>query len=147
MVMRIDHIGIAVRSIDESLKIYRDALGMRVDRIQEHEINNVRLAMLPVGESNIELLESTDPNGAIAKFIEQNGECIHHIAFEVSDIKSSIERLKGKGYRFIKTLKEQDAPVSDIEPIKGFSAPKIVFLDPQKTKVILELVERNGSDQ
>ena len=141
MILRVDHIGIAVNSIEDAVKLYSDVLGLKVTKIQNHEVNNVRLAMIPVGESNIELLESTDPEGPIAKFIKKRGEGIHHLALEVSDIQGMIRTLKEEGVLFIKTLKEEDVPLADVEPITGFSGSRIVFLDPKGTKVLIELVE------
>src|SRR5262249_25577943 len=83
---KIDHLGIAVRSIDEALKFYRDLLGLSVTGRETVEIENVHVAMLPLGESRIELLEASQADSVIAKFIEKRGEGIHHVAIKVTDL-------------------------------------------------------------
>jgi len=128
--MKIDHIGIAVNSIEEALKLYTDVLGLEVSGMETVEEQKVKTAILPVGESKIELLESTSPDGAIAKYIEKRGEGMHHLALRVNNIQEALESLKEKGIRLI-----------DEKPRKGVENTNIAFLHPKGTKVLLELVE------
>ena len=130
MIVKIDHIGIAVNNLEDAVKPYTDALGLKVGEIETVEEQKVRIAMIPIGESRIELLESTDSEGPIAKYIEKRGEGIHHLALEVSDIQG-----------MLKKLKEKDIPLIDIEPRIGAGGSRCAFLHPSRTKVLIELVE------
>ncbi len=130
MVLKIDHIGIAVNSIEEAVKLYTEVLGLEVSRMETVEEQKVRTAIIPVGGSKIELLESTSPKGTIAKFIEKRGEGIHHLALGVSNIEDALETLKAKGI-----------PLIDEKPRKGIENTRIAFLHPKGTKILLELVE------
>ena len=130
MIKKINHIGIAVNSIEDALKLYTDALGLKVEDIEIMEAQKVRTAIIPVGESKIELLESTDPEGVIAKYIEKRGEGLHHLALEVSDIQQALDTLKEKGIQLI-----------DERPRRGVKGTRIAFLHPKQTKVLIELVE------
>ena len=98
---KIDHLGIAVRSIDEALKFYRDQLGLEVSLRETVAAEKVHAAMLPLGESRIELLEASEPGSVIAKFIEKRGEGLHHIAMTVPDLTAAVERLKTSGARIL----------------------------------------------
>src|SRR5688500_2937845 len=97
--LTLDHIGIAVRSLDATT-IYRD-LGLEVDHVETVESQRVKTAFLPVGETRLELLEATDPQSPIARFIEKRGEGIHHLCFRVADIDAELAKLKALGYRLI----------------------------------------------
>ena len=132
MIVRIDHIGIAVNSVEDAVKLYTDAFGLKAEDIEMETVEEqkVRAAMIPVGESRIELLESTDSEGPIAKYIEKRGEGMHHLALEVSDIQG-----------MLKTLKEKGLPLIDTEPRIGAGGAKVAFLHPKGTKVLIELVE------
>ena len=130
MIKKIDHIGIAVNSIEEAVKLYTDVLGLKLKDIEVVEEQKVKTAIIPVGESKIELIESTDPEGVIAKYIEKRGEGMHHLALEVSNIQETLE-----------TLQEKDIPLIDQEPRKGVEDSSIAFLHPKGTKVLIELVE------
>ncbi len=130
MVVKIDHIGIAVNSIEEAVKLYTEVLGLEVSSMETVEEQKVRTAIISVGESKIELLESTSPEGTIAKFIEKRGEGIHHLALGVSNIEDALETLKAKGI-----------PLIDEKPRKGIENTRIAFLHPKGTKILLELVE------
>ena len=130
MIVNIDHIGVAVNSVEEALKLYTDTFGLKAGDIETVEEQKVRVAMIPVGESKIELLESTDSEGPIAKYIEKRGEGIHHLALEVSDIQGMLEALKGKGLALV-----------DMEPRIGAGGARVAFLHPKGTKVLIELVE------
>jgi len=130
MAIKIDHIGIAVNSIEEALKLYTDVLGLEVSGMETVEEQKVKTAIIPVGESKIELLESTSPEGIIAKYIEKRGEGMHHLALGVDNIKQALETLKKKG-----------VPLIDEKPRKGVENTNIAFLHPKGTKILLELVE------
>lgn len=130
VIEKIDHLGIAVRSIDEALKVYRDVLGIPVKEIEE--MPNQKLAMLPVGASAVELLEATSPDAAVAKFIESRGEGLHHMAFRVDDIDKALADAKAAGLRLI-----------DETPRTGAGGSRIAFLHPKSAcGVLIELVER-----
>lgn len=130
MIKKISHIGIAVNSIEDALKLYTDALGLKVEDIEIVEAQKVRTAIIPVGESKIELLESTNPEGVIAKYIEKRGEGLHHLALEVSDIQQALD-----------TLREKKIQLIDETPRSGVKGARIAFLHPKQTKVLIELVE------
>ncbi len=130
MIAKIDHVGIAVNDIEEAAKLYTDVLGLEVKGIETVEEQKARTVIIQVGDSKIELLESTDAEGAIAKFIEKRGEGMHHLALEVSNIKEALENLKEKGIQLI-----------DEEPRIGVEKASIAFLHPKGTKILLELVE------
>jgi len=131
MIKKVDHIGIAVRSIDEAVKLYTEVLGLTVRGIEVIVDQKARTAIIPVGETKIELIESTDSEGTIAKFIESRGEGLHHIALEVTSISEALQDLTRKGI-----------PLIDQKPRKGVENTDIAFLHPKGTgRVLLELVE------
>jgi len=130
LIKKINHIGIAVNSIVDAAKLYTEGLGLKVKDIEIVEAQKVRTAFIPVGESKIELLESTDPEGVIAKYIEKRGEGLHHLALEVSDIQQALDTLREKGIQLI-----------DERPRSGVKGTRIAFLHPKQTKVLIELVE------
>lgn len=130
MIKKINHIGIAVSSIEDAVKLYTEVLGLEVKGIEIVEEQKARTAIIPVGETKIELIESTDPEGAIARHIERRGEGLHHLALEVSDIQSALE-----------TLKEKGIPLVDEKPRTGVENSKIAFLHPKGTKALIEIVE------
>jgi methylmalonyl-CoA epimerase len=131
MITKINHIGIAVNSIDESVKLYTDVLGLKVQDIEFVADQKVKTAIIPVGESKIELIESTDPEGTIAKFIESRGEGLHHVALEVGNIQDALGTMVSKGIALI-----------DQQPRKGVENSTIAFLHPKGTgRVLMELVE------
>jgi len=130
LITRIDHIGIAVKSIEDALKLYTDALGLEVKGIEIVETQKVRTAIIPVGESKIELLESTDPEGVIARYIEKRGEGLHHLALAVSDIEQALDDLQSK-----------EVPLIDEKPRSGVEDSRIAFLHPKAAGVLIELVE------
>lgn len=132
MVSKIDHIGIAVKNLDETLKFYEDVLGLKAQGTEVVEEQKVKVAFLPLGDSEIELLESTEPDGPIAKFIEKKGEGIQHMALRVDDIEKAIEEMKAKGMRMI-----------DEKPRYGAGGARIAFMHPKSSRgVLLELTER-----
>src|SRR5258705_8507196 len=99
--MKIDHIGIATKSLEEGLAVWRDALGLKLDSTEEVPEQGVRVAMMVVGDTHVELLEALSPDSAVGKFIAKRGPGIHHIAIEVKDIRASLAELKDKGVRLI----------------------------------------------
>ena len=131
-ITRVDHIGIAVKSIAESLKVY-EAMGLKSVGAEEVAEQKVRVAFLPLGEAEIELLESTSPDGPVAKYIEKNGEGIQHLALRVDNLEAALAELKAQGVRLI-----------DEKPRYGAGGAKIAFVHPRSTGgVLLELSERN----
>jgi methylmalonyl-CoA/ethylmalonyl-CoA epimerase len=129
--MRIDHIGIATRGIEESLGFWRDALGLEVKHTETVAEQGVRVAMLPVGEPRVELLEPTGPDTPVAKFLEKRGPGIHHVAVRVGDIRAALARLKAAGARLI-----------DEEPRVGAGGCLVAFVHPATSGgVLLELVQ------
>src|ERR1044072_2875641 len=108
--MKVDHIGIATRSIEESLKFWRDALGLEVKHTETVEEQGVNSAMLPAAEPRVELLEPTGPASPVAKFLEKRGPGIHHVAVRVSDIRAALARLKSEGARLIDAERLPAAP-------------------------------------
>ncbi|SDY58104.1 MULTISPECIES: methylmalonyl-CoA epimerase [Tindallia] len=133
--LKVDHIGIAVKNLDETLKFYEEVLGMECTGKEEVEEQKVRVAFLPVGDSEVELLESTDSEGPIAKYIDKKGEGIQHIAFRVDNIEQAIATMKEKGIRMI-----------DEKPRYGAGGAKIAFCHPKSTGgVLVELSEREDN--
>jgi methylmalonyl-CoA epimerase len=129
--MKIDHLGIATKGIDEALKFWADALGLENVHTEIVEEQKVRVAMLPLGESRIELLEPTSDDSPISKFLEKRGGGIHHIAIQVDDIEASLKQLKDTGARLI-----------DESPRVGAEGCLVAFVHPSATGgVLLELVQ------
>ncbi len=126
MLTKINHIGIAVTSLDDAIPFYRDALGMSFAGTEEVVEQKVRVAMLHVGESMIELLEPTSEDSPVARFIEKNGAGIHHIAYEVEDIEAAIATLLASGNRMI-----------DEKPRHGAHGSSIAFIHPKSSKGVL----------
>lgn len=128
----IDHIGIAVKSIDESLKFWEATLGIKCHGVEEVVEQKVKTAFLPIQDTEIELLEGTSPESPVAKFIEAKGEGIHHLAIRVDNLEETLAELKLKGVRLI-----------DEKPRCGAGGAKIAFLHPKATGgILLELSER-----
>jgi len=126
MLKKIDHVGIAVNSLDEALPFYRDNLAMVLLGIEEVAEQKVKVAMLEIGESKIELLEPTSSESPIAKFLEKNGPGIHHLAYEVEEIEAAIARLEGEGARMI-----------DRTPRHGAHGARIAFVHPKSSNGVL----------
>jgi len=126
MTGKINHIGVAVRSIEAALPFYRDVLGMHFEGTEEVAEQKVRVAFFAIGESRIELLEPTSDDSPVAKFLEKNGEGIHHVAYEVEDLATTLERLKGLGVRLI-----------DETPRRGAHDTQIAFLHPKASGGVL----------
>src|SRR5688572_21910208 len=129
--MKLDHVGIAVHSIDEALRTYQQRLGFAVHEIVVIDEQKVRVAVLPAGDSRIELLEPTAPDSPIQKFLEKRGEGVHHLCFQVENIQRKIEELKFASLQLISMSSEN-----------GLEGRRIAFLHPKSTHgVLIELVE------
>ncbi len=130
--LKIDHLGIAVSSIDAKKNFWTDVLGLTLEGTETIDEQKVTTAFLPVGESEVELLESTSEDGPVAKYIEKRGEGIQHVAFRVDNIEEALAELKAKGIALI-----------DQTPRIGAGGAKIAFLHPKATSgVLVELCER-----
>ncbi|MBV8897055.1 MAG: methylmalonyl-CoA epimerase [Acidobacteriaceae bacterium] len=131
MNVEIDHLGIAVENIDQALRFYQGALGMQVSSRETVLSERVHVAMLPSGESRIELLEAADADSTIAKFIGRRGPGLHHIALRVNDLAASVEKLKASGAELLN------------EPRQGAGGHTYVFVHPSSTGgVLLELIQK-----
>jgi len=131
-IKHIDHIGIAVKSIGESGKFFTDILGLKLENEETVEEQKVKTGFFPITDSEIELLESTEPDGPVAKHINARGEGIQHIAFRVENIDEAVQELKEKGVRMI-----------DQEPRKGAGGARIAFIHPKESHgVLVELCEK-----
>lgn len=131
-ILHIDHIGVAVNSNAEGKTFWSDILGLPYEGEETVAEQKVTTAFMPVGESEVELLESTEPGGPIGKFIEKKGQGVHHIAFRVENIDQALEELKAKGVQLI-----------DETARKGAGGARIAFLHPKATGgVLVELCER-----
>ena len=129
MMKKIDHIGVAVNSLEESIPLYRDAFGMKLHAVEEVPDQKVKVAMFEVGNVHIELLEPTSPESPIAKFLEKNGPGMHHICYEVEDVDNSLQEIAEKGVRLI-----------DQASRPGAGGKRVGFLHPKSTgSVLVEL--------
>ena len=127
----IEHIGIAVENMENAIAYYENILGLKCYKIEEVADQKVKTAFFQIGQTKIELLESTSPDGPVAKFIEKKGEGIHHIAFDVEDIVAEIERLKNEGFLILNEI-----------PKKGADNKLVAFLHPKGTNgVLIELCQ------
>lgn len=133
MLKKINHIGIAVKSLENSIPFYRDQLGMTFEGTEEVAEQKVRVAFLQIGESRIELLEPTSEDSPIAKFLEKKGEGVHHMAYEVDDVVATLADLKEKGIRLI-----------DETPRRGAHNSLIAFLHPKATGGVLTEICQAG---
>jgi methylmalonyl-CoA/ethylmalonyl-CoA epimerase len=132
-IKHIDHIGIAVKAIEQAGKFYTDILGLKIHDIETVSDQKVNVAFIPITDSEVELLESTEPDGPVAKFIDNKGEGVQHIAFRVENIEAALQELKDKGVRLI-----------DQTPRKGAGGAMIAFIHPKETNgVLVELCQRD----
>jgi len=132
MIKKIDHIGIAVRSLEETLPFYTDILKLPLLGIEEVESEKLKVAFLKAGETKLELLEPTSGESAVAKFIEKRGEGLHHVALGVDSIQERINEIKEKGISMINDV-----------PKTGAGGAQVAFMHPKSTKkVLFELCER-----
>ena len=131
MLEKISHIGIVVRSLGDSIPLYRDVLGLACEGVEEVAGYQVRVAFFRIGESRIELLEPTSSSGMVAEFLERSGPGIHHVAYEVEDIEAAIERCESRGLRMI-----------DRTPRTGAHGARVAFVHPESCQsVVIELVQ------
>lgn len=134
MVTKVDHIGVAVENLEESVKFYEEILGLKLQGVETVEEQKVKVAFLPIGDTEIELLEATTPDSPIAKFIEKKGQGVQHVAFRVDDIEKALEGMKKLGIKLI-----------DEKPRYGAGGARIAFLHPKSTNgLLVELCERKG---
>jgi methylmalonyl-CoA epimerase len=132
MITRIDHIGIAVQSINDALTFFEDALGMELARVEAEEGGRTQVAFLPVGASDVELVEPQDTESGLAKFLAKRGEGVHHICFEVDDLDAALARLKAHGAQLI-----------DETPRENAQGQRYAFVHPRSAHgVLVELYER-----
>lgn len=132
-VTHLSHVCIAVRDIEDTLRFYRDVFGVDEAEVEDVEDQGVRAALVTVGGSRLEFIQPTDPGGAVARFIERRGEGLHHLCFEVEDLKEKLERLDAAGVQLI-----------DKAPRRGH-AGMIAFMHPRATRgVLIELVDRDS---
>lgn len=134
MLRKIEHLGIAVKSIDETLATFEALLGTTCYKVEEVASEGVKTAFLQIGESKMELLEATNPESPIAKYLEKRGQGIHHIAFDVADIYAEIDRLKAAGFQLIQST-----------PKDGADNKLIAFLHPKSTEgMLVELCQEKS---
>jgi methylmalonyl-CoA/ethylmalonyl-CoA epimerase len=134
-ILKVDHLGIAVKSIEAGKNFWMNALGLKFEGVETVAEQKVTTAFFPVGESEVELLESTAPDGPVANYLEKKGEGIQHIAFRVENIEAALNELKEKGIRLI-----------DEKPRIGAGGARIAFLHPKSTNgVLVELCQRDGN--
>ncbi len=136
MIRKIQHIGIAVRKLDAAIPYYRDVLGLELLGVEEVADQKIRAAVFRVGESTIELLESTSPDGPVGRFIEKNGEGIHHLCLAVDDAAAALAGAKAKGVRLI-----------DETPRPGVHGMKVGFLHPKSTFGVLTEFAQEGDSR
>jgi methylmalonyl-CoA epimerase len=128
---QIDHIGVAVADIDESLPLYRDKLGMREQHRETVEEQGVHALLLEIGDAHVELLAPIGAEGGVARFLERNGPGMHHVAYRTDDIEAELERLRSAGLRLV-----------DDEPRSGIQGSRVAFIHPKSTGgVLIELVQ------
>ena len=135
MINRIQHIGVAVRSLEAAIPFYRDVLGLPLLGVEEVPEQRIRAAVFRVGESTIEVIESTSPDGPVGKFLEKNGEGIHHLCFRVDDAAAALAAAKAKGARLI-----------DETPRQGVHGMRIGFLHPKSTFGVLTEFAQEGEE-
>jgi methylmalonyl-CoA/ethylmalonyl-CoA epimerase len=131
---KINHLGVAVNSLDEALQFWRDGLGLELKEVEIVEDQGVRVAMLPIGESRVELLEATGPETPVGKFLSKRGPGLHHLCVEVEDLAAKLAELKTRGIRLI-----------DEQPRRGASGSLVAFVHPASTSgVLLELTQKKS---
>ncbi|MFW6414696.1 MAG: methylmalonyl-CoA epimerase [Thermodesulfobacteriota bacterium] len=126
MLSKVDHLGIAVRSLDDAVKFYENALGLQCQHVEEVESQQVRTAFFEVGETHIELLQPTSEDSPINKFLEKNGDGLHHVAYYTDDIEAQLSQAKEAGCKLINP-----------EPVSGAGGKKVAFLHPKSTYGVL----------
>jgi len=133
MLEKIDHIGIAVKNLDEAIKLYKDIFGVEPSLVYESSYTKARIAFIPIGESKIELIEPSNPESVMGKFLEKKGEGIHHISYKVKDIDKSLSELEIRGIQLI-----------DRKARKVRENERVAFLNPKNTNgVLIELIQED----
>jgi len=129
----LDHVGIAVRDLEDALRFYRDALGLEIEAPEDVASQRVRAHFIPLGDSAVELLEATAPDSPIAKYLEKRGPGLHHLTLRVEDIRAALAQLKARGARLI-----------DETPRPGAHGSLVAFIHPSSAHgVLVELIQRN----
>jgi methylmalonyl-CoA epimerase len=126
MLKKIDHLGIAVKSLDEAIPFYEKSLGLQCEGIEEIESQQVRTAFFSIGDTHIELLEPTSEDSPVSKFMAKNGEGVHHVAYYTDDIEAQLQQAKEEGCKLIHS-----------EPVSGAGGKKVAFLHPKSTHGVL----------
>lgn len=133
MLEKIDHIGIAVKDIEQAIRLYREAFGMEPSLVYESEYTKAKIAFFPIGEVRIELIQPTNPESVMAKFLEKKGEGIHHVSFKVKDVDQSLGEMEKKGIQLI-----------DKKSRKVRENERVAFLHPKSTNgVLFELIQED----
>jgi methylmalonyl-CoA/ethylmalonyl-CoA epimerase len=133
MLEKLDHIGIAVKDLDQAMKLYREAFGIEPDLVYESSYTKAKIAFFPVGEVRIELIQPLDPESVVGKFLEKRGEGIHHISYHVKDVDGSLAELEKKGVQLI-----------DKKSRKVRENERVAFLHPKSTNgVLVELIQED----
>jgi methylmalonyl-CoA/ethylmalonyl-CoA epimerase len=133
MLEKLDHIGIAVKDLDQAIKLYKDVFGIEPSLVYESEYTKARIAFFPIGETRIELIQPVDPESVMGKFLEKKGEGIHHVSYKVKDVDSSLAELEKKGVQLI-----------DKKSRKVRENEKVAFLHPKSTNgVLVELIQED----
>ena len=131
---RLEHVGIVVRDLEASVAFFRDVLGLRLGEGEDPDTHKIKIALMPLGETMVELIEDQDAHGPYSRFIAEKGEGVHHLCFEVRDIDVAIEELRQAG-----------ADLHNEEPVRGHQNCRILFFNPPGSReTLIELCERNG---
>jgi methylmalonyl-CoA epimerase len=133
MLEKLDHIGIAVKDLDQAIKLYKDVFGIEPSLVYESAYTKAKIAFIPIGETRIELIQPSNPESVVGKFLEKKGEGIHHISFKVKDVDQSLGELEKKGIQLI-----------DKKPRKVRENERVAFLHPKSTNgVLFELIQED----
>ena len=133
MLEKLDHIGIAVKDLDQAIKLYKDAFGIEPSLVYESTYTKAKIAFIPIGETRIELIQPSNPESVVGKFLEKKGEGIHHISFKVKDVDQSLMEIESKGVQLIDKKSRQ---VRENE--------RVAFLHPKSTNgVLFELIQED----
>ena len=133
MLEKIDHIGIAVKDLEQAIRLYKEAFGIEPSLVYESEYTKAKIAFFPIGQTRIELIQPINPESVMGKFLEKKGEGIHHISFNVKDVDKSLSELEMKGIQLI-----------DRKARKVRENEKVAFLNPKSTNgVLMELIQED----
>lgn len=133
MLEKIDHIGIAVKNLDEAIKLYKDVFGIEPSLVYESSYTKAKIAFIPIGESKIEFIQPSNPESVVGKFLEKKGEGVHHISYKVKDVDKSLKELETRGVQLI-----------DKKSRKVRENERVAFLNPRSTNgVLIELIQED----